>query len=183
MLAEGFGVRPRGAWIAERVWEQHLVSALVEAGIEYTILDDFHFERAGVPENELRGYFLTEEDGQLLKVFPISERLHSRIPLEEPHETYLELKAIADQRPGSVMVFADDGEKFGSCPGTHQHVYANGWLRRFCDMIVANYVGGDSGVPSQLAACDSSQETTKPEPSSLGGGSRLWSSARSVPVK
>ena len=39
--------RVRGMWVAERVWEQHLVSAIVDAGIEYTVLDDFHFERAG----------------------------------------------------------------------------------------------------------------------------------------
>ena len=31
-------------WIAERVWEQHLVTAIAEAGIEYTILDDAHFQ-------------------------------------------------------------------------------------------------------------------------------------------
>ena len=37
-----------------------------------------------------------------------------------------------------MLVFADDGEKFGSWPRTHDHVYRDGWLRRFCDMIEAN---------------------------------------------
>ena len=137
-LEETFGVRPRGAWIAERVWEQHLVSSLVEAGIEYTVLDDSNFQRTGVPERDLRGYFLTEEDGHLLKVFPISERLRYQIPFQEPHASYEYLRGIAADRPDSVMVFADDGEKFGSWPETHEHVYKNGWLRRFCDMIVGN---------------------------------------------
>ena len=137
-LEETFGVRPRGAWIAERVWEQHLTSALVEAGIEYTALDDSNFQRTGVPERDLRGYFLTEEDGHLLKVFPISERLRYLIPFQEPHATYEYLRGIADERPDPVMVFADDGEKFGSWPETHQHVYKDGWLRRFCDMIAGN---------------------------------------------
>jgi hypothetical protein len=138
-LEENLGVRPRGAWIAERVWEQHLVASLVEAGIEYTVLDDFHFQRTGVPEEEMRGYFLTEEDGRLLKVFPISERLRYQIPFQEPHTTYEYLKGIAARRSDSVMVFADDGEKFGSWPETHQTVYINGWLRHFCDMIAANH--------------------------------------------
>ena len=137
-LEETFGVRPRGVWVAERVWEQHLVSALVEAGVEYTVLDDFNFQRTGVPERDLRGYFLTEEDGHLLKVFPISERLRYLIPFREPHATYEFLRGIAAERPDSVVVFADDGEKFGSWPETYQHVYQNGWLRRFCDMIVGN---------------------------------------------
>ncbi len=47
-LRELFGVSVRGMWVPERVWEQHLVSALVEAGVEYTVLDDFHFQRAGL---------------------------------------------------------------------------------------------------------------------------------------
>ena len=113
-LEEHFGTRPRGAWLAERVWEQHLASSLVESGVEYTVLDDFNFLRSGVPEGDLRGYFLTEDDGRLLKVFPISERLRYLIPFQEPHATYEYLKAIAAERSDSVLVFADDGEKFGS---------------------------------------------------------------------
>ncbi len=46
-LGETFGTEVRGAWLAERVWEQQLVTRLVEAGVEYTVLDDFHFQRAG----------------------------------------------------------------------------------------------------------------------------------------
>src|SRR5438445_2615263 len=44
-LDELFSARVRGMWIAERVWEQSLVAAIAEAGIEYTVLDDFHFRR------------------------------------------------------------------------------------------------------------------------------------------
>src|SRR5512144_1357053 len=61
-LSELFGTKIRGMWVPERVWEQHLVSSIVEAGIEYTILDDFHFERAGLTESDLFGYYLTEDE-------------------------------------------------------------------------------------------------------------------------
>ncbi len=137
-LGETFGTEIRGIWLAERVWEQQLVASLVEAGVEYTVLDDFHFQRAGVDESDLRGYYLTEEDGKLLKVFPISERLRYQIPFQEPHAIYEYLRQVAAARPDSTVVFADDGEKFGSWPETHDHVYRDGWLRRFCDMIVGN---------------------------------------------
>jgi 4-alpha-glucanotransferase len=137
-LRELFGARVRGMWIAERVWEQHLVSAIADAGIEYTVLDDFHFERAGCSPDDLYGYHLTEDDGRLLKIFPAAEKLRYTIPFQEPHETYKFLKELAAVRPGSTVVFADDGEKFGSWPKTFDHVYTNGWLNHFCDMLRAN---------------------------------------------
>ncbi|QEH38232.1 Alpha-amylase 1 [Aquisphaera giovannonii] len=137
-LEEIFPTRIRGMWMPERVWEQHLASAIAEAGIEYTILDDFHFQRAGVSGDDLFGYYLTEDEGRLLKVFPGSETLRYTIPFQEPHATYEFLRRLGERRPGSTVVFADDGEKFGCWPDTHDHVYKNGWLHRFCDMIVGN---------------------------------------------
>jgi alpha-amylase len=137
-LAEVFGTRVRGMWVPERVWEQHLVAALVEAGIEYTTLDDFHFQRAGLAGDALFGYYLTEDEGRLVKVFPICERLRYLIPFQEPHASYEFLRHVAERRPGATVVFADDGEKFGAWPKTYAHVYTHGWLRRFCDMIVGN---------------------------------------------
>ncbi len=133
-----FGQKIRGMWVPERVWEVGFVSALAEAGIEYTVLDDFHFQRTGLADSDLFGYYLTEDDGRLIKVFPGSERLRYVIPFQEPHASYEFLKRIAEERPGSTVVFADDGEKFGSWPDTYDHVYTNGWLRRFCDMLTAN---------------------------------------------
>jgi hypothetical protein len=133
-----FEARVRGMWVAERVWEQQLVSAIADAGIEYTVLDDFHFECAGCKNEDVFGYYLTEDDGRLLKVFPAAETLRFSIPFQEPHATYEFLKRLAATRPGSTVVFADDGEKLGSWPKTFDHVYTNEWLKHFCDMLRAN---------------------------------------------
>ncbi len=137
-LREVLGQPVRGAWLAERVWEQSLVTALAEAGIEYTVLDDFHFARAGEAGDHLFGYYLTEDQGRLLKVFPNSERMRYLTPWEEPHAAYEYLRGLAESRPGAIVVCADDGEKFGGWPGTYDHVYARGWFRRFFDMVRAN---------------------------------------------
>ncbi|MGA2701811.1 MAG: alpha-amylase/4-alpha-glucanotransferase domain-containing protein [Isosphaeraceae bacterium] len=137
-LEQLFPTKIRGMWIPERVWEQHLVAAITEAGIEYTILDDFHFQRAGITGDDLFGYYLTEDEGRLLKIFPGSETLRYTVPFQEPHATYEFLRRLAERRPGATVVFADDGEKFGSWPETFDHVYTHGWLKRFCDMIVGN---------------------------------------------
>ena len=42
-----FGARPKGAWLAERVWEPQLPSSLAPAGVKYTLVDDNHFLGAG----------------------------------------------------------------------------------------------------------------------------------------
>ncbi len=141
-LEELFGTRVRGMWIPERVWEQSFVSDIVEAGIEYTILDDFHFRCAGLDGDELFGYYLTEDEGRLLKVFPGSEKLRYTIPFADPHETINFLRSIAERRPHSVVAFGDDGEKFGTWPNTKKHVYEDGWLRWFFDTLVQHQEEG-----------------------------------------
>lgn len=128
----------QGAWIPERVWEQSLTSDLVAAGVRYIVLDDFHFRNAGLDNDELHGYYLTEDDGRVLSVFPGSERLRYTIPFAPPQETIDYLRGIAQRHPGAVVVFGDDGEKFGTWPQTKQHVYDNGWLRHFFDALRAN---------------------------------------------
>jgi hypothetical protein len=137
-LADRFGTPVSGMWMPERVWEQSLTTDLAEAGVRYTLLDDFHFKNAGLEEDQLHGYYITEDDTRLLAVFPGSEKLRYTIPFQEPEETINYLRPIAEQHPGAVVAFGDDGEKFGVWPGTNQHVYQNGWLRRFFDALVAN---------------------------------------------
>ncbi|MBQ6109601.1 MAG: alpha-amylase, partial [Thermoguttaceae bacterium] len=74
-LENRLGVRVRGMWMPERVWEQSYVGDLTRAGMEFTILDDFHFKKVGLPEEKLYGYYLTEDDGQTMAVYPDSEKL------------------------------------------------------------------------------------------------------------
>ncbi|TWT90983.1 Alpha-amylase 1 [Pseudobythopirellula maris] len=137
-LSNRLGATIRGMWMPERVWEQSLTSDIAEAGIEYTILDDFHFKNAGWTEEQLHGYFVTEEDGQMLSVFPGSEPLRYKIPFAEPHETIDYLRGVAERAPGAVVLFGDDGEKFGTWPDTKEHVYDNGWLHRFFEALEQN---------------------------------------------
>jgi alpha-amylase len=137
-LERRLGAAVRGMWIPERVWEQPLVADLAAAGIEYTILDDFHFKNAGLVDSQLHGYYVSEDEGRLVSIFPGSERLRYIVPFGPPQETIDYLARIADEQPGSVVVFGDDGEKFGTWPDTHKHVYHDGWLAQFFDALVAN---------------------------------------------
>ncbi len=134
-LEDLFQTKVRGMWVPERVWEQNLVTDIATAGIEYTVLDDFHFKQAGLEEEQLFGYYLTEDNGRLLRIFPGSERMRYLVPFQSPEETLAYLGAVASQNPEAIVVFADDGEKFGSWPETYKHCYQDGWVRRFLEAL------------------------------------------------
>ena len=135
-LEELFGVRPRGMWLAERVWEPHLPRPISLAGIEYLALDDTHFHDAGYANRD--HYYRTEEEGCPLDIFPINERLRYLIPFEDPGETISYLEERRDERRARLFVLADDGEKFGGWPGTHEAVYEQGWLEQFFTLLQEN---------------------------------------------
>ncbi len=137
-LQSRLGATVRGMWVPERVWEQSFTKDLVDAGIEYTILDDFHFKAAGLTEDKLTGHLLTEDEGRVLSVFPGSERLRYLVPFADPQQTIDYLGKMAETHPNSIAVFGDDGEKFGTWPDTKKHVYDDGWLRRFFDALCRN---------------------------------------------
>ena len=137
-LHRQFGSIPSGMWTPERVWETSLTRNVVDAGIEYTVLDDYHFRGAGIGDDQLTGYFLTEDDGRILKIFPGSERLRYTIPFRPVEETIDYCREVAEASPGAVLTFGDDGEKFGTWPDTQTHVYRDGWLRRFFDALSDN---------------------------------------------
>lgn len=137
-LQRNFGGEINGMWIPERVWESEFTSDLADAGISYIVLDDFHFRRAGLSQEQLTGCFVTENEGRILRVFPGSEQLRYLIPFQEPDQTIAACREQAERQPGSVIVFGDDGEKFGTWPDTKVHVYEKGWLKRFFDALTEN---------------------------------------------
>jgi hypothetical protein len=129
-LRARFGVQPRGAWVAERVWEPSLARPLAEAGVEYVVLDDTHFLAAGLEPSQLHGIYITEELGLPLRLVPSLKALRYTIPFREPEETLRILRTGIGQ-PASLFAMGDDCEKFGVWPGTFDHCYTHGWLKRF----------------------------------------------------
>ncbi len=151
-LNEQFDTQVTGMWMPERVWESQLIRDVVPAGMQYTILDDYHFRAAGWSDRQLTNYFLTEDDGHVLRVFPGSERLRYLIPFAAPEETIQYCREIAQSAPGSVLLFGDDGEKFGTWPDTQAHVYEQGWLRRFFDALNDNRDWLTTSTPKEVIA-------------------------------
>ncbi|HEY6866423.1 MAG TPA: alpha-amylase, partial [Candidatus Eisenbacteria bacterium] len=130
--------RPRGLWLTERVWEPGLAGSLARAGVAYTAVDEAHFIAAGLPRDRLWGYFLTEDQGESLAVFPIHRELRYAVPFRPPEDVIALLRRVADGGAGRIAVLGDDGEKFGVWPGTHALCYEQGWLDRFAALLEAN---------------------------------------------
>ena len=130
---------PTGLWLAERIWEPQLASILSQANIRYTIIDDSHFKSAGLRAKDLHGYYITEDKGETLNIFPIDEKLRYTIPFQDPEVTIDYFRSLATEDGNNLVVFADDGEKFGVWPETYKHCYSeNHWLERFFNILEEN---------------------------------------------
>ena len=151
-LARHFGKRPRGAWLAERVWEPQLPSVLAAAGVEYTLVDDNHFLNAGFDPASLYGTFVAEDQGSPVILFPGLKALRYLIPYKSPEEVVGFFREAARTRPGGIATMGDDMEKFGVWPGTFEHVYTNGWLERFIAELEANQNWLATVTPSEAIA-------------------------------
>ncbi len=138
-LEETFGVRPRGAWLAERVWEPDVPTSLVGAGYAWTILDDAHFRAAAIAEEALWGPYTTEDQGQVVTVFGTEQGLRYRIPFRDVDEVIAYLREHATEDGRRVGTMGDDGEKFGAWPTTWEHCWGRGrWVERFFEALEAN---------------------------------------------
>jgi hypothetical protein len=129
-LSARFGVEAIGLWLTERVWEPDLAGDLHDAGVRYALVDDRHFLVAGFERAELYRPWHTEHGGRGLQLFPIDEQLRYLVPFRPPAELAAYLRQLREAGH-ELAVLADDGEKFGGWPGTHEWVYQKGWLREF----------------------------------------------------
>ncbi|HEY5293343.1 MAG TPA: alpha-amylase/4-alpha-glucanotransferase domain-containing protein [Burkholderiales bacterium] len=137
-LAAHFGRTPQGAWLTERVWEATVVPALVDCGIRYVTVDDYHFLASGKSAGELDGYFTTEEDGRRLDLFPISEALRYRVPFALAADSVAYIDGLAREPGPTAAIYFDDIEKFGIWPETYEWVYEKGWLREFIERVLGS---------------------------------------------
>ena len=132
------GTQPKGMWMAERVWEPSLAKPLALSDIKYTVLDEAHFRSAGMQESDVFGYYVTEEQGYPVSVFPINYKLRTMIPYQAPEKVIEYLKQWADEGGSRLAVYADDGEKLGLWPDTFKIVWEGRWLDRFFDLLEKN---------------------------------------------
>jgi alpha-amylase len=141
-IHKDFGTKPEGMWIAERVWEPGLPRMLRDASIEWTILDDVHFKNVGLEDNDLYGYYATEDQSSVLKVYATNKALRYTIPWRPVAETIETLRGLATFDGKRILVMGDDGEKFGSWPDTGPYCWGtdgkSGWVEDFFTALERN---------------------------------------------
>lgn len=137
IISRVFGKRPRGVWIAEKVWEPRMADTLAGAGVDYTIVDDHHMLRAGLTEEEIYGPCSTGSGKSRVTLFPSLTKLRYNMPFKAPEVTRDFMRDIARKREGKTtcFFFADDTEKFGAWPYTYSWVHKKGWLKDFFGML------------------------------------------------
>ena len=147
-----FGIRPQGAWLAERVWEPDLPTALVDGGYRWTILDDAHFRAAAIPEEALWGPYTTDDQGKVLIVYGTEQGLRYHIPFSPVESVIGHLRDHATEGGDRVGTMGDDGEKFGAWPTTYEHCWTNGWVDQFFSALEANADWLQTVTPSRWLA-------------------------------
>ena len=151
-IEEHFGQRPTGAWLAERVWEPQLPSALATAGVKYTLVDDIHFLAAGFEPEELFGPYIAEDRGQTVQLFPGQKILRYLIPFGTTANLIEYFRTSASMHAGGAATMGDDMEKFGVWPETHKHCYEDKWLEKFFAALEENADWLKTNTPSEYLA-------------------------------
>ncbi|MFX0074318.1 MAG: alpha-amylase/4-alpha-glucanotransferase domain-containing protein [Candidatus Hermodarchaeota archaeon] len=137
LIKKEFGLEVNGAWLSERVWEPNYPSFLSKAGLKYVIVDDNHFRSTGIAETDTFYSYITEDEGQTLRIFPINEELRYLTPWKPTYMSIEYLKKHVAIEGNRIALLISDAEKMGVWGTTHQICYVNG----------CGHQEGDKGKP------------------------------------
>ncbi len=135
-LQKYFNAQANGFWLAERIWEPSLPEVVAQANLGYTIVDDTHFYYAGLNDEDMFGYHLTEREGHVMALFPTNKQLRYAIPFQDPGQTVNFLKQSYEKHGPTCATYGDDCEKFGLWPKTYNLVIERAWLKNFIETIL-----------------------------------------------
>lgn len=136
-IKKHFKAKPKGLWLTERVWEASIVPDISACEIDFAIVDDYHFLSSGYDAHKMDGYYVTEESGIELGLFPIAKSLRYALPFFSVERAIGAILATQKSDSGAAIIF-DDVEKFGLWPKTHEWVYEKKWLEGFVEAVLAH---------------------------------------------
>jgi hypothetical protein len=119
LLRKKFGKRPQGCWIPEAAWEQQLVGVLNTCGMNYTFLEEGYFVSAGLFGCGLCTPCISENQGKITTIFPLSAQLQLAFASDEAGSVLKGL--LRNSQPGGLhTVFVEQlyTEDAGESPET-----------------------------------------------------------------
>jgi hypothetical protein len=96
-LRRHFGKRPLGCWLPRMAWEQHMAAALSSSDMNYTFLSQDQFSKAGMTGKELFYPCITEDQGKLVTVFPVSLSIGDELSKKSCSQVFIDLKNRMEQ--------------------------------------------------------------------------------------
>lgn len=128
LLNHTYGYTPYGAWITELSWEPSIALDLAKSKIQYTCLPKEYFFHAGLKEDEISGYYLTEEEGRKIAIFPISHELNNLAENNSPDEVINNLLRERAENPFVVLFYKDEDPNLDKV----------NWLKAFFQLLNRN---------------------------------------------
>jgi 4-alpha-glucanotransferase len=145
-----FETRPRGCWLAEKVWEPGLASVLRASGMDYTFLDDEQFRAAGMEGRDLLRPFIAEDQGKIITLFPVCTPLGDLLTAGKPAEAMAYLKEAAGAGDDAMAVLLLDGSRDLGQQGAARSSLAGGWFDTFLRLVSENTSWLDVGTTTRF---------------------------------
>ncbi|MDR2597332.1 MAG: DUF1926 domain-containing protein [Treponema sp.] len=99
-LRKHFGKRPAGCWISGMAWEQNLVSSLSASDMSYTFLSQDQFAQAGIQAEELFFPCISEDQGKLIIIFPVSLSMEKELTEKSFSQVFIEFSKKTEENYG-----------------------------------------------------------------------------------
>jgi 4-alpha-glucanotransferase len=96
-IRKHFGKRPLGCWLPQMAWEQHLAASLSTSDMSYTFLSQEQFVQAGIKGAGLFSPCISEDQGRLLTVFPVSLSVEKDLEKKSFSQVFVDLKNKFDE--------------------------------------------------------------------------------------
>jgi len=91
-LRKHFGKRPTGCWLPGMIWEQNLAASLCASDMNYSFLSQEQFEQAGLKGSDLFKPCLTEDQGKITAIFPVSLFVEKELSGKSFSQVFVDLK-------------------------------------------------------------------------------------------
>jgi len=91
-LRKHFGKRPQGCWVPGFIWEQNMAASLAACDMSYTFLSQDQFKKAGLLGAQLFSPCITEDQGKLISVFPVSLAHQKELSVKSFSQVFIDLR-------------------------------------------------------------------------------------------